>query len=73
MSQDTEDATDLPVVIAMFNGLCKRVAARLGVHQTMVSRVAHGERQSPQISAAILDELRVIRDYLNRSHKSNGQ
>lgn len=71
--QQAEDASDLLVAIAMFNGIYKRVAAKAGVHQTMVSRVARGERNSPEVSAAIREELRVIRDYLNRTpHKSNG-
>jgi DNA-binding LacI/PurR family transcriptional regulator len=56
----------------MFNGIYKRVAAKVGVHQSTVSRVARGERNSPEVSATIREELRAIRDYLNRTaHKSN--
>jgi hypothetical protein len=71
--QHPEDASGLLVAIAMFNGIYKRVAANAGVHPSMVSRVARGERNSPHVSVAIRAELRVIRDYLNRTaHKSNG-
>jgi hypothetical protein len=65
-----EDAGGLLVAIAMFNGIYKRVAAKTGVHQTMVSRVARGERNSLEVSAAIRKELRVIRDYLNNPPKA---
>jgi transcriptional regulator with XRE-family HTH domain len=71
--QRIEDASGLLVAIAMFDGIYKRVAEKAGVHPSMVSRVARGERNSPRVSVAIREELRVIRDYLNRSvHKSNG-
>jgi hypothetical protein len=36
----------------------------------MLSRVVHGERSSPEISKAIHNELRAIRDYLNRTPKT---
>jgi hypothetical protein len=68
-----EGASGLVVAIAMFNGIYKRVAVKTGVHQTTVSRVARGERDSPEVSEAIREELRVIRDYLNHApHESNG-
>ncbi len=70
--QQTEDASDLIVAIAMFNGIYKRVATKAGVHPSTVSRVARGERNSPEVSAVIRRELRTIRDYLNHTHKSNG-
>jgi len=73
LAQRAEDASGLLVAIAMFNGIYKRVAAKAGVHPSMVSRVARGERNSPKVSSAIREELRAIRNYLNRSeHKSNG-
>jgi hypothetical protein len=68
-----EGASGLVVAIAMFNGIYKRVAAKTGVHRSLVSRVARGERNSPKVTAAIREELRVIRDYLNHApHQSNG-
>jgi hypothetical protein len=63
----------LLVAIAMFNGIYKRVAAKIGVDRSFVCRVAHGERNSDEVSAAIRKELRAIRDYLNRTAtKLNG-
>jgi hypothetical protein len=61
------DSSDLIVAIQMFHGLCARVARQLGVHPTVVSRVANGKRKSPQIHRAIQHELDEIRDYLNRT------
>jgi hypothetical protein len=73
LSQHAEDASGLLVAIAMFNGIHKRVPAKAGVHLSLVSRVARGERNSQQVSVAIREELRVMRDYLNRTaHKTNG-
>ena len=71
--QQTKDEGGLLAAIALFNGFYKRVAAKAGVHPTMVSRVARGERNSPKVSEAIRKELRTIRDYLNASHTSNGE
>jgi transcriptional regulator with XRE-family HTH domain len=71
--QHVEDASGLLVAIAMFNGIYKRVAAKAGVDPSMVSRVARGKRNSSEVAAAIRQELRGIRDYLNRTaRKSNG-
>ncbi len=38
-------------------GVYTRVARRLGVDRTYVSRVAKGERRSPEIEAALIQEL----------------
>jgi DNA-binding LacI/PurR family transcriptional regulator len=65
-----DGASGLVVAIAMFNGIYKRVAAKTGVHQTMVSRVARGQRNSFEVAAAIREELRAIRDYLNHTPKA---
>jgi hypothetical protein len=69
-SRHAEDASGLLVAIAMFSGIYKRVAAKVGVHPSLVSRVARGERDSQQVSVAIREELRVIRDYLNNPPKA---
>jgi hypothetical protein len=61
---------DLLVALAMFHGIFKRVALKVGVGGTMVSRVASGTRRSPEISKAIHNELRAIRDYLNHTPKA---
>jgi hypothetical protein len=67
--RETEDG-DLLVALAMFHGIYNRVARKVGVNQAMVSRVVHGERSSPEISKAIHNELRAIRDYLNHTPKA---
>jgi hypothetical protein len=61
---------DLLVALAMFHGIYKRVARKVGVNEAMVSRVVHGGRSSPEISEAIHNELRAIRDYLNNPPKA---
>jgi hypothetical protein len=68
-----DDADNLLVALGMFHGIYKRVAAKVGVGSTTVSRVARGQRNSSEVAAAIREELRLIRDYLNRTtYKSNG-
>jgi transcriptional regulator with XRE-family HTH domain len=56
--------TGLPA-LAIFRGLYNRVAGKLGVDPSYVSRVARGERKSAAILAALEEEMAVIRDYLN--------
>jgi len=68
-SNPQDDSGDLLVALAMFHGIYKRVARKVGVNEAMVSRVVHGGRSSPKISEAIHNELRSIRDYLNRTAK----
>jgi transcriptional regulator with XRE-family HTH domain len=41
-------------------GLYRRVADKLGMDASYVSRVATGERNGPRVRRAILDELRRI-------------
>jgi hypothetical protein len=53
-------------VLGMFRGLQQRVAKKVGVDATFVSRVARGERKSEAVMAALKEELDTIRDYLNR-------
>jgi hypothetical protein len=68
-----DDADNFLVAPGMFHGIYKRVAAKVGVGSTMVCRVARGQRNSSEVAAAIREELRAIRDYLNRTaHKSSG-
>lgn len=38
-------------------GIYSRIARRLGVDRTYVSRVAKGERHSPQIETALVQEF----------------
>lgn len=43
-------------------GLYTRVARRLGVHRSFVSRVARGERRSEPVEARLLAELKRVKD-----------
>ena len=45
---------------SLYRGLYALVARRLGVDRSYVSRVARGERRSPQIEKALRSELRRI-------------
>ena len=44
----------------MYRGLYSRVARKLGVDRSYVSRVARGERRSEDIEAALATELKRI-------------
>ena len=69
----TDDTHSVPVAVAMCRGIYKRVATKLGLDESYVSRVATGQRKSPRVISAIQYELTLIRDYLNRTAgKSNG-
>jgi DNA-binding transcriptional regulator YdaS (Cro superfamily) len=51
--------------VSLFRGIYNRVAKRLGVDPSYVSRVARGERQSAVVEKALAEEVRAIRDHLN--------
>jgi transcriptional regulator with XRE-family HTH domain len=44
----------------LYRGLYSRVARKLGVDRSYVSRVARGERRSPEIETALQVELKRI-------------
>ena len=44
----------------LYRGLYSRVARKLGVDRSYVSRVARGERRSPEIETALQAELKRI-------------
>ena len=68
MNRDNSDNNTIAFpVLAIFRGLYQRVAAKLGVDPSFVSRVARGERKSPAVLAALQDEMRVIREHLNKA------
>ncbi len=46
--------------LALYRGVYSRVARSLGVHRSYVSRVANGERHSPQVEQALQRELQRI-------------
>ena len=56
--------------VSLFRGIYNRVAKRLGVDPSYVSRVARGERKSTVVEKALAEEVRVIRDHLN-NHNNN--
>lgn len=47
-------------------GVYSRIARRLGVDRTYVSRVAKGERRSPEVEAALIREF-------DRTQKESGE
>ena len=49
-------------MIEAWCGIYSRVARRLGVHRSYVSRVARGERKSEEIEAALLAEYEKASD-----------
>jgi hypothetical protein len=61
--------------VSLFRGVYNRVAKRLGVDPSYVSRVARGERKSASVEQALAEEVRAIRDHLNNhenNHNHNG-
>ena len=58
----TSDTIKTPAIrrYSLYRGLYARVARRLGVDRSYVSRVARGERRSPQVEKALQSELRRI-------------
>jgi hypothetical protein len=73
MNRDNSDvSTNAFPVLAVFRGLYQRVAAKLAVDPSFVSRVARGERRSPAVLAALREEMSVIREHLNKLDDSLG-
>lgn len=58
MKEETAESkiTKLQRLIDGVCGIYSRVARRLGVHRTFVSRVARGERRSAPVENALVDE-----------------
>jgi hypothetical protein len=53
-------------MLSDFRGLYARVALKLNVSASMVSRVADGHRTSTEIEAALHEELKALRDKLDK-------
>lgn len=71
MDDDKVDSSmNLIPSVSLFRGVYNRVAKRLGVDPSYVSRVARGERKSAVVEKALADEVRVIREHLN-NHENN--
>jgi hypothetical protein len=47
-------------------GLYSRVAKKLNIHPSYVSRVARGERESAPVEAALLGEFEIIQDQIGQ-------
>jgi hypothetical protein len=56
----------------LYRGLYVRIARKLGVDPSYVSRVARGDRHSKQIESALRQELEDINRRLGRYRTSNG-
>jgi DNA-binding transcriptional regulator YdaS (Cro superfamily) len=54
---DTAKLQKLKHYIESLCGIYSRIARRLGVDRTYVSRVAKGERRSPEVEAALIREF----------------
>ncbi len=71
MNGDKVDSTTNSIPsVSLFRGIYNRVAKRLGVDPSYVSRVARGERKSAVVEKALAEEVRIIRDHLN-DHQNN--
>ena len=58
---------------ALYRGIYSRVADKLGVDPSYVSRVARGERESKQVRAALDSELQNIeRTFARQNHNHHG-
>lgn len=53
-------------MLSDFRGLYSRVARKLNVSASMVSRVADGNRASTRVEAALHEELKALKDKLDR-------
>jgi hypothetical protein len=57
--------TNLNLLVETVGGVYTRVAQRLGVHRTFVSRVAHGERRSESVERALAAEYEHIKTIIS--------
>ena len=71
MNGDKVDSS-IPAIpsVSLFRGIYNRVAKRLAVDPSYVSRVARGERKSAKVEKALAEEVRAIREHLN-NHENN--
>ena len=52
--------------ISRFRGIYSRIARKLGIDRSLVSRVARGERTSQRVSKALLAELHALKSIRRR-------
>jgi len=73
MNRDKSNGiTQFTHMAALYRGIYSRVADRLGVDPSYVSRVARGERESEKVRAALDSELAQIARTFAR-HNGNGK
>ena len=60
MPSDTEHDKALLKAHRLHAGIYRRVADKLGVDASFVSRIAAGKRKGERVRRAVLDELRKI-------------
>jgi hypothetical protein len=70
MDDDKVDGNITLPSVSLFRGIYNRVATRLGVDPSYVSRVARGERKSAVVEKALADEVSLIREHLNNHHSN---
>jgi hypothetical protein len=74
MSRDKRNTSTIPYNLAsLIRGLYGRVARKLKVDPSYVSRVARGERQSQEIEVSLERELRRIMTLMKTNHNGNGR
>jgi len=61
----TQSRTTASDIISDFRGVYARIARKLDVSASMVSRVADGSRASTEIDAALHEELRALKAKLD--------
>jgi hypothetical protein len=57
---DNPNMTSVLVRPSLYRGIYSRVAQRLGVDRSYVSRVANGQRRSAKVEKALLKEINRI-------------
>ena len=60
-------------VFSLMRGLYSRVAKRLGVDRSFVSRVASGSRKSKRVEAELLKEMRDVERQIAKQIKSGSK
>ncbi len=75
MNRDNHDGiTRLTHLACLYRGIYSRVADKLGVDPSYVSRVARGERESEKVTSALDSELAHIEKRSAKlSHNHNGK
>ncbi|MGH9679643.1 MAG: hypothetical protein ACRD4Y_06805 [Candidatus Acidiferrales bacterium] len=73
MKPEKSRADVAPLNLAsMIRGLYVRVARRLNLHPSYVSRVARGERRSEEVNAALTRELQRVMDFIRKTSHARG-